>query len=188
MSGGMGYYDGDIYGDNQNGEADPYGDDGQGQQQAQQRQQRNPLRDHLKKVEDQNTALQTQLAALLKENRDGKIASQLQAKGYDPAVAGLYGGEPDKLDEWLTNVGPLLAKQPGQQAPGQPQGQGQGNPASTVPAEGQAALQQLQQAGNMAAAPQGSDAEQMAQIRNAQTAEELTRYLQSQGNPHFWNG
>lgn len=184
MSGGFGYYDGDIY-DAQQG-ADPYGDDGQGQQQAPRK--GNPLRDHLKKVEDQLEELRKQNAALLGESRNSKITAQLQAKGYDPAVASLYGGEPDKLDEWLTNVGPLLAKQPvdpsTQGAPGQ---QG-GTPASTVPADGQAAMQQLQQMGNMAAPPQGSEAEQIAAMNQLGSAEELTRYLQSQGNPHFWNG
>lgn len=182
MTDGFGYYDGDLYDSSQ-------GDDGRGQQQAPQQKQGNPLRDHLKKVEDQNTELQKQLAQLLAENRQSKVTSQLMAKGYDPAVAALYGGEPDKLDEWLTNVGPLLAKQPGAQSPtGQPQGQGSQTPQSTVPAEGQAALQQLQAMGNMSAAPAGSEAEQIAQMNNLNSAEELTRYLQAQGNPHFWNG
>lgn len=185
MSGGMGYYDGDIYDAQQGG--DGFDGDDPGQQQVQQP-KRNPLRDHLKKVEDQNSELQKQLAQLLAENRQAKISTQLQAKGYDPAVASLFGGEPDKLDEWLTNVGPLLAKQPGAQAPqGQPQQQG-GTPASTVPAEGQAALQQLQQMGANAATPQGSDAEQVAMINSQPSAEALTEYLRSQGNPHFWNG
>jgi len=185
MSGGFGYYDGDIYDGQQ--AADPYGDNsGQGQQQAPPK--GNPLRDHLKKVEDQNTELQKQLAQLLTENRQNKVTAQLMAKGYDPAVAGLYGGEPDKLDEWLTNVGPLLAKQPGVTTPnGQPQQQG-GAPASTVPAEGQAAMQQLQQMGGMAAAPQGTEAEQIAQIRNAQDPQALMQFLQGQGNPYHWNG
>lgn len=181
MTGGFGYYDGDIYDGQQ-------ADDGQGQQQAP-APKGNPLRDHLKKVEDQNSELQKQLAQLLAENRQSKVTSQLMAKGYDPAVASLYGGEPDKLDEWLTSVGPLLAKQPGATTPtGQPQGQGAQPPASTVPAEGQAAMQQFQNMGQMAAAPAGSEAEQIAQIRMAGDAEALTRYLQSQGNPHFWNG
>lgn len=180
MSGGFGYYDGDIYDAQQ-------GDDGQGQQQAPQ-QKGNPLRDHLKKVEDQNAELQKQLGQLLAENRQSKVTAQLMAKGYDPAVAGLYGGEPDKLDEWLTNVGPLLAKQPGVTTPpGQPQQQA-GAPASTVPAEGQAAMQQLQQMGGMAAAPQGTEAEQIAMIRNAQDPAALMQYLQQQGNQHYWNG
>jgi len=179
MSGGFGYYDGDIYDGQQ-------ADDGQGQQQAPPK--GNPLRDHLKKVEDQNSELQKQLAQLLSENRQSKVTSQLVAKGYDPAVAGLYGGDPEKLDEWLTNVGPLLAKQPGVTTPpGQSQQQG-GGPASTVPAEGQAAMQQLQQMGNMAAAPAGSEAEQMAQINNAQDPQALMNYLQTQGNQHYWNG
>ncbi len=188
MSGGFGYYSGDNYDAQQGGDGDEYGADGQGQQQAPQQQKGNGLRDHLKKVEDQNAKLQDQLGQLLAENRQSKITVQLQAKGYDPAVAGLYGGEPDKLDEWLTNVGPLLAKQPGVTTPqGQPQQQG-GAPASTVPAEGQAAMQQLQNMGGMAAPPQGSEAEQMAQINNAQDPAALMQYLQSQGNPHYWNG
>src|SRR6266576_1176460 len=181
MSGGMGYYAGDLYDKDENGLA--------AQQAAQQQQGKgNPLRDQLTNVEDQNSELQKQLAQLLTENRQAKIVTALQAKGYDPAVAGLYGGEPDKLDEWLTNVGPLLAKaSTDTSAQGQAQQQG-GAPASTVPAEGQAALQQMQQAGNNAAAPAGSEAEQIAQMRNAQDPMALMQYLQSQGNQHFWNG
>lgn len=186
MSGGMGYYAGDLYDENDPGNGDSFDPQLSAPQQGGQKS--NPLRDHLKKVEEQNNKLQEQLGALLKENRQTKIAANLQAKGYDPAVAGLYGGEPEKLDEWLTNVGPLLAKQPvdssTQGAPGQ---QGQ-PPASTVPAEGQAAMQQLQNVGNMAAPPQGSEAEQIAQMRTAQDPAALMQYLQSQGNPYHWNG
>jgi len=182
MSGGMGYYDGDIYGDPGDGQFDG---DGSGQQQ----QRKNPLRDHLKKVEEQNSELLKVVQALQAENRQAKITSQLQAKGYDPAVAALYGDrEPEKLDEWLTSVGPLLAKKPDPMgSEGTNQGQG-GSPASTVPAEGQAAMQQLQQVGNMAAPPQGTEAEQIAQMRNAQDPQALMQYLQSQGNPHYFNG
>jgi hypothetical protein len=179
MSGGMGYYDGGMY-------EDP-DDLGQQGQQVQNAQQKNPLRDHLKRVEDQNTALQTQLAQLLAKQRQTEVADALQAKGYDRGVAGLYEGEPAKLDEWLTSYGPLLSKQ---SAPTSGEGaaqQGQA-PASTVPADGQAQMQQLQQLGGMAAPPSGSDAEQMAQIRNAQSPEALMQYLQGQGNPHYFNG
>lgn len=180
MSGGMGYYEGDIYGDGSD-------DSGMGQQPVQQ--QKNPLRDHLKRMEEQNTELQKQLAALLQENRQAKITSQLQAKGYDPAVASLYGGEPDKLDEWLTSVGPLLAKQPVSPGTEGNAGQQQGAvPPSTVPADGQAAIQQLQQMGNMAAPPQGTEAEQIAQMRATQDPAALMQYLQSQGNPYHHNG
>jgi len=184
MSGGMGYYDGDndIYGNSGDG---GYGD---GQQPVQQQQPKNPLRDHLNRVEEQNKQLQQQLAALLKENQSAKITSQLQAKGYDPAVAALYGGEPDKLDEWLTSVGPLLAKQPGSEgSQGGNQGQGQ-PPASTVPAEGQAAMQAMQQIGTQAAPPQGTEQDQMAAIRNAQDPQALMQFLNGQGNPYHFNG
>jgi hypothetical protein len=49
-------------------------------------------------------------------------------------------------------------------------------------------MQQLQQAGNMAAPPQGSEAEQIAQMRNAQDPATLMQFLQSQGNPYHYNG
>jgi hypothetical protein len=179
MSGGMGYYDGDLYDEN--------GNDLVAQQAAQQ-QKGNPLRDHLKKVEDQNTALQQQVAKLVAQQRQTQIADELQAKGYSRAHAALYAGEPEKLDEWLTNVGPLLAKdQTVATGTGQAGQQGQ-VPASTVPADGQAALQQMQQAGQNAAGPQGSEAEQIAQMRQAQTPEALMQYLQGQGNPYHFNG
>lgn len=188
MSGGMGYYDGDIYGTQHQGDDDFDDNAGFGQQQAPQQQKRNPLRDHLNKVEEQNSELRKQVEKLVAAQRRTAVADELRAKGYDPAVAGLYGGEPDKLDEWLTNVGPLLAKQPASTTGnGQPQQQG-GAPASTVPAEGQAAMQQMQGMGNMAAPPAGSEAEQIAQIRNAQTPEALMQYLNGQGNPYFFNG
>lgn len=181
MSSGFGYYDGDLGLD-----GDQFSDDGQAPVQTPQ--QRNPLRDHLKKVEDQNAALQKQVAELVAQQRRNSVADALQAKGYDRGVAALYGGDPEKLDDWLTQVSPFLAKQPADtsaqgagQVPGAP-------PASTVPADGQAALQQLQQAGNQAAAPQGSEAEQIAQMRNAQSPEELMRFLQGNGNPYHWQG
>lgn len=184
MSGGFGYYDGDIY------DGQDSSDDGtlNAQQQAPQQNKGNPLRDHLKKVEEQNATLQTQLSALLKKQRDTEVAEGLKARGYEPAAAALYGGEPEKLDEWLTTFGPMLNKTPSDTS-GQGQGQQQGGaPASTVPADGQAALQQMQGMGQQAAAPAGSDAEQMAQIANSQDPTALMQYLQSQGNPHHWNG
>lgn len=182
MSGGYGYYDGDIY-DGNGDFTDPSVSVPQ-----QGRQQPNPLRDHLKKVEDQNTELQKQLSALLKKQRQTEVADALQAKGYDRAAAGLYGGEPDKLDEWLTSFGPLLNKATADpSAQGAPQQQGQA-PASTVPADGQAAMQQMQGMGTMAAPPQGTEAEQINQMRQMQDPAKLMEYLQSQGNPHFYNG
>lgn len=180
MSGGMGYYDGGMY--------DDLDDQGQQLQQGQPAQQKNPLREHLNKVEGQNQELQKQLAQLLAKQRQTEVADALQAKGYDRATAALYGGEPEKLDEWLTSVGPLLAKQPAPPTGNGAAGQPGGVPASTVPAEGQAAMQQLQQMGGMAAAPQGTEAEQIAQMRNHQSPEELMQYLQQQGNPHYYNG
>lgn len=177
MSDGMGYYTGDMYDGQQFGQA-PQQEPPKG----------NPLRDHLKKVEDQNAELQKQVQQLVAQQQRNAVADELQAKGYDRGAAGLYSGDPAKLDEWLTTYGPMLAKQP---APttgdGGAQQQG-GAPASTVPAEGQAAMQQMQGMGSMAAPPQGTEAEQMAQINNASDANALMQYLQSQGNPYHFNG
>lgn len=181
MTGGMGYYDGDLY----DADGNPI-DSGMTPQQA--APQRNPLRDHLKKVEDQNEELRKQVQELVAQQRRTTVADALQAKGYSREAAGLYGGDPAKLDEWLTQYGSMLAQQPTDSS-GSGAGQQQGGaPASTVPAEGQAALQQMQQMGQFAAAPQGSEAEQIAQMRNAQDPAALMQYLQSQGNPYHWQG
>lgn len=182
MSGGMGYYNGDLF-DQDGNPVDPSALGApQGAQSG------NPLRDHLKKVEEQLKAVMEQNAELAAERRQNRIADELQAKGYDRGVATLYGGDPAKLDEWLNSNGQYLAKMPTDTSgAGQAQGQG-GAAASTVPAEGQAALQQLQGMGGQAAAPQGSDAEQISQMRNAQTPEALMQFLQSQGNPYHFNG
>lgn len=181
MSGGMGYYDGDLF-DQDGNPVDPNA------LSVPQQQNGNPLRDHLKRVEEQLKAVMEQNAELAAERRRTQVADALQAKGYDRGAAGLYGGDPTKLDEWLNSNGQFLAKA-STDTSGQGQAQGMGGaPASTVPAEGQAALQQLQGMGGQAAAPAGSDAEQIAQMRNAQTPEALMQYLNSQGNPYHFNG
>ena len=182
MSGGMGYYVGDL------------GDDGfqdldnEPQGQPAQQGSKNPLREHLKKVEARNLDLEKQVQQLFAYQRETQIADALQAKGYDRAVAKLYGGEPEKLDEWLTGVAPLLASQPAPTS-GEGANQAQGQPpASTVPADGQAAMQQMQQAGQFSAPPAGSDAEQVAAMNAITDPAKLMEYLQSQGNPHYFNG
>lgn len=183
MSGGMGYYDGGLF-DADGNLIDP----GLGVQQEAQQNQRNPLRDHLKKVEDQNAELQKQVQELVAQQRRNAVADELQAKGYDRGAAALFAGDPAKLDEWLTTYGPMLATKPSDTS-GQGGAQaGGGSGGSTVPADGQAALQQLQQMGQGAAAPQGSEAEQIAQMRNAQSPEELMKFLNANGNPYHWQG
>lgn len=176
MTGGMGYYEGDL--------DDEYGNP----QVPQQAPKGNPLREQLKRVEDQLKALQEQNAELAADRRRNQVADALQAKGYERDAAGLYAGDPAKLDEWLGTYGSMLAKAPTDTS-GQGQAQqGSGVPASTVPADGQAALQQLQQAGMGAAAPQGSDAEQISAMRATQDPDALMEYLRSQGNPYHYNG
>jgi len=179
MSGGMGYYDGDLYDEN--------GNDLVAQQAAQQ-QKGNPLRDQLKRVEDQLKALQDQNAELAADRRRNQVADALQAKGYEREAAGLYAGDPNKLDDWLGTYGTMLAKAPTDTSGQGQAGQGTGAPASTVPADGQAALQQMQQAGMNAAGPQGTEAEQIAQMRQTQTPEALMEFLKGQGNPYNFSG
>jgi uncharacterized protein YaaQ len=181
MSGGFGYYDGGMYDENDGQSFEP----GPGAQQAPQ--QRNPLRDHLKKVEDQNEELRKQVQQLVQQQNTNTVADALQAKGYDRGAAALYGGDPAKLDEWLATNGAYLAKSADTSAQGG-EGQQQQGVTSTVPAETQAAMQQMQQAGTSAAAPQGTEAEQMAQINSQSDPAALMQYLQSQGNQHYWNG
>lgn len=178
MSGGMGYYDGDLYDEN----GDPVA------QQAAQQQKGNPLRDQLKRVEDQLKALQEQNAELAADRRRNQVADALQAKGYEREAAGLYAGDPNKLDDWLGTYGTMLAKAPTDTSGQGQAGQGTGVPASTVPADGQAALQQLQGMGQNAAAPAGTEAEQIAQMRSIQSPEALQEYLRSQGNPYNFSG
>ncbi|MHC5264195.1 hypothetical protein ACYSUO_40510 [Streptomyces sp. UC4497] len=50
---------------------------------------------------------------LLKEAQTrGEVENALKAKNYAPQAAGLFTGEPAKLDEWLTANGGALAKLP----------------------------------------------------------------------------
>lgn len=177
MTGGMGYYEGDLF-----------DEDGNPLAPQQQAPRGNPLREQLKRVEDQLKALQEQNAELAADRRKNLVADALQAKGYNRQAAALYGGDPAKLDDWLGTYGDLIAKQPADTSGQGQAGQGTGVPASTVPAEGQAALQQLQQAGMSAAPPAGTEAEQIAAMRAAQDPQALQEYLRSQGNPYHFNG
>lgn len=112
---------------------------------------------------------------------DKEVAEKFQAKGYDPAAALLYQGDPEKVDEWLTSNGALLAKRPG--APEEeiaPPAQ-QGPPASTVSAEDQAKLQQMNMAGGSVASPLGSEAELAAALNAAKTPQEFEQVARANG-------
>jgi hypothetical protein len=138
------------------------------------------------KVSGQLKAIQAENEALKAEKKTQAVADALKAKGFAPQAAGLYQGEPDKLDEWLTANGGALAKLP----EGQQQGEEQtltGPPASTVPADGQEQLRLMQEQGTQGVAPpQGSEAEIAAAIKSAGTLEDFAKLMQSHGSPYDW--
>lgn len=179
---GFGYYDGDLN--------DGQGGDGTNQLQNQGQQQpaeKSALRQYLNKLEEKTKEQDKLIQGLLAAQQRNQVADALEAKGYDRAAAALYTGAPDKVDEWLTTAGSLLAKRP--EGDASQQG-GAGAGTSTVPLDGQAQLQAMAQAGQNAAPPLGSDAEQSAVMAKFTTSEQLTEYLASQGNDHarYYNG
>lgn len=143
------------------------------------------FRDYMDKARQQNAAMREELDKLRAESRRTKVAQEFAAKGYDPAVAALYGGEPDKVDEWLGTHGALLAKRPEgaesaqegvEQAPAGP-------PASSVPPEVQAQMRQMSAAGTAGtAAPKGSEAELTAAIQAISSPEALAEFMRTQGS------
>jgi hypothetical protein len=145
------------------------------------------FRDYMDKVSGQLKAIQAENEALKAEKKQQAVGEALKAKGYNPAAAGLFTGEPDKLDEWLTANGAALAKltPEGQQPEGEQQTQ-QGPPATTVPADGQEQIQRMQEQGTQGvAAPQGTDAEMAAALKAAD-GEAFVKLMQSQGSQYNW--
>lgn len=147
------------------------------------------FREGLAELSGQVKELRAENAALKAAQTRSELEDALKAKGYAPQAAGLFTGTPDKLDEWLTANGGALAKLPGDghEQPGEQQAQ-QGPPASTVPADGQADMQRMQEQGTQGVAtPQGTDAEIAAALKAASTPEDFARLMQSHGNPFDWN-
>ncbi|MBA2951435.1 hypothetical protein [Streptomyces himalayensis] len=144
------------------------------------------FREGLAKLSGQVQELKAENDRLKAAQKRGQVEDALKAKGYAPQAAGLFSGDPNQLDEWLTANGGALAKlspegeQPGEQAP-------QGPPTSTVPADGQEQMQRMQEQGTQGvAAPQGTEAELAAALRAAQTPEQFAQLMQSHGNPYDW--
>jgi hypothetical protein len=145
------------------------------------------FRDYMDKVSGQLKAIQAENESLKAEKKQQAVAEKLRAQGYAPQAAGLYQGEPEKLDEWLGANGAALAKlpaegeQPGEQAPSGP-------PPSAVPADGQEQMQRMQEMGTQGVAPpQGSDKELAAAIAACRTEEEFAQLMQSHGSKHDWS-
>lgn len=146
------------------------------------------FREGLAKLSGQVQELKAENDRLKQEKTRSELEKAFTAKGYAPQAAGLFTGDPAKLDEWLTVNGGALAKLPsteGEQAGEQTQ---QGPPASTVPAEGQEALQRMQEQGTQGvAAPQGTDNEIAASLKAAGDFEAFAKLMQSHGSPFDWN-
>lgn len=144
------------------------------------------FRDYMDKVSGQLKAIQAENESLKAEKKQQAVADALKAKGYAPQAAGLFQGEPDKLDEWLTANGGALAKLPEGQHQGEEQAPS-GPPASTVPADGQEQMQRMQEQGTQGVAPPaGTEAEIAAAIKAAQTPEDFAKLMQSHGSPYDW--
>jgi hypothetical protein len=145
------------------------------------------FRDYMDKVSGQLSELKAENDRLKAEKKQQAVADTLKAKGYAPQAAGLFTGDPEKLDEWLTANSAALAKLPsaegeqaGEQAPSGP-------PASTVPAEGQEQMQRMQEQGTQGVAPpQGSDKEVAAALEAAQSPEDFIKLMQSHGSQYNW--
>lgn len=171
---------------------DPSGDDlpDLGETNEQQTQGPKWFREGLSKLSSQVNELQAENKRLKEAQVKGQVEDALKAKGYNPAAAGLFTGEPAKLDDWLTANGGALAKLPA--APGEEGQQGEqaptGPPASTVPASGQEQMQRMTEQGTQGVAPpQGSDKEMAAALAACQTPEEFNKLMQSHGSPYQWD-
>lgn len=146
------------------------------------------FREGLSKLSGQVSELKAENDRLKQAQTRGELENTLKAKGYAPQAAGLFTGTPDKLDEWLTANGGALAKLPavpGEEAPGEQAPTGP--PVSSVPAAGQAVLQQMQEQGTQGVAPPtGTDNEIAAALKAASTPEDFAKLMQSHGSPFDW--
>lgn len=167
---------------------DPDDMSGAGEQQSNGQQGPKWFRDYMDKVSGQLGELKAENDRLKAEKKTQAVADALKAKGYAPQAAGLYAGEPDQLDTWLTANGGALAKlaPEGQEQLGEQQAP-TGPPPTTVPADGQAQMQRMQEQGTQGVAPpQGSDKELASAIAACQTPEEFEQLMKSHGSPYDW--
>jgi hypothetical protein len=129
-------------------------------------------------------ALRAQLEAALKENaalkaekRSGEVKKALAEKGYDPRVADTLLPQdvgPDRLEEWLSANGDLIAKAP---APPQVEQQEPPTPSQPPAAAPDPALQKFAQV-TPGTAPAPDD---LQKIRSASTPDEVLAFMQQHG-------
>ncbi|MFF5471046.1 hypothetical protein [Streptomyces achromogenes] len=146
------------------------------------------FREGLAKLSGQVNELKAENDRLKAAQQRSELESTLKAKGYAPQAAGLFSGDPAKLDEWLSANSAALAKlpaAPGEETPGEQAPSGP--PASTVPADGQEQMRIMQEQGTQGVAPpQGSDAELAAAIAACETPEQFAQLMQSRGSRFDW--
>jgi hypothetical protein len=168
------------------GDFEPGDMSGAGEPSGQEAQGPKWFRDYMDKVSGQLKDLKAENDRLQAEKKQQAVADALKAKGYAPQAAGLFTGEPAKLDEWLTANGGALAKLPEGEQQGEQQTH-QGPPPSTVPADGQEQMQRMQEQGTQGVAPPaGTDNELAAALKAAQTPEQFAQLMQSHGNQYDW--
>lgn len=138
-------------------------------------------RDYMDKVSGQLKTLQERNDALEAVQRQTQVAEALKAKGYAPQAAGLFTGDPNKLDDWLSANGAALAKT-GTEGAEQGQEGVQGTPQTVISPESQAALQQMAAAGQGGATSPSGDDQVAARLKAAQTEDEYNAILREQGN------
>lgn len=126
--------------------------------------------------------LRDEVAALKAENTRHKVGDVLESKGYSRSAAALYTGEPEKLDDWLAAHGGSLARTGGAQTETAPQETAPaGPPASTIPPEGQQAMQAMNGAGVGGQVAAGTDAELAAALAAAANPADFQRIAQANG-------
>lgn len=137
------------------------------------------------KMEKDSKALadmRAELDALRAESSRSKVAQKLEAQGYAPGAASLYTGDPDKVDDWLAANSAYLVKT---ETPSYAQHTAQGGtPPSTVAADSQGMIQQMNAAGvdGNGQLLTGDDAIAAA-LRATKTPEEFQQVARA----HGWN-
>jgi hypothetical protein len=69
-----------------------------------------PARKHMRDLEKKNKELEDKLTELAKAQRKVTVSEKVEAKGYDPMVAGLVPPDCEDVDKWLDDHSAVLAK------------------------------------------------------------------------------
>lgn len=152
-----------------------------GEPQLQEQQGPKWFREQMEKVSGQLGELKAENDRLKETQRQTQVAEALKAKGYAPQAAGLFTGDPTKLDDWLSANGAALAKT-GTEGAEQGQEGVQGTPQTVISPESQAALQQMAAAGQGGAAALSGDDQLTARLNAAQSREELVAIMRESGS------